>query len=348
MAKSFHKSRRNFYKLLKFLSLIAVILAGIIPTLEFINGFSSSGDTYENIYGGFVKDNEGNVNITGDIYNYYEKEVKIEVKNKINNIYNIIETQETSKADDTDVDVEPQPTEEYYDNSIGMEFVEIPSGEFMMGSPYDEMYRERDEGPVHKVTIEYPFYLGKFEVTQEQWGKVMGNNPSNFKGEDLPVDNVSWNDAQEFIRKLNEIEDTDKYRLPSEAEWEYACRAGSTTKYSFGNDESKLEDYAWYLSNSEGETHPVGQKKPNPWGLYDIYGNVWEWVQDTHHSDYSSAPSDGSAWTSGGNSHVARGSSFKRPSSGKSPDVAGCRSANRGGGNDTKLEDKGLRLLMEI
>ena len=237
---------------------------------------------------------------------------------------------------------------ESFVNSIGMDFVKIRAGEFMMGSPYDEKYREKDEGPVHKVTIEEPFYLGKFEVTQEQWQKVMGNNPSGFKGENLPVEDVSWNDAQEFVKKLNEKEGTDKYRLPSEAEWEYACRAGSTTKYSFGNDESRLKEYAWYLNNSESETHPVGQKKPNLWGLYDMYGNVWEWVQDTYHSDYSSAPSGGSAWVSGGYSHVARGSSFNRPYFDKSPATAGCRSANRGGGNDTELADKGFRLLMEI
>lgn len=244
-------------------------------------------------------------------------------------------------------DVFPAKNESFV-NSIGIEFVKIPAGEFMMGSPDNEMYREKDEGPVHKVTIKEPFYLGKFEVTQEQWQKVMENNPSGFKSENLPVEGVSWDDAEEFVKRLNGMEGNDKYRLPSEAEWEYACRAGSTKKYSFGNDETKLVDYAWYLNNSEGMTHPVGQKKPNPWGLYDMYGNVWEWVQDTSHLNYSSAPSDGSAWVYGGRYHVARGSSFNRPSSDKSPATAGCRSANRGGDKDIKLDDKGFRLLMEI
>jgi formylglycine-generating enzyme required for sulfatase activity len=125
----------------------------------------------------------------------------------------------------------------------------------------------------------------------------MSDNPSYFTGDDdLPVEQVSWDDVQEFIKKLNEKEGTDKYRLPSEAEWEYACRAGTATRYSLGDDESKLGDYAWYADNSDWKTHPVGQKKPNPWGLYDMHGNVWEWVQDCWHSDYNGAPTDGSAW----------------------------------------------------
>ncbi len=202
-----------------------------------------------------------------------------------------------------------------YTNSIGMEFVKVSTGEFMMGSPSDEKERNSDEGPVHKVTIEKPFYLGKFEVSQKQWYEVMGNNPSLNKGDELPVVMVSWVDAQEFIKKLNEMEGTDKYRLPYEAEWEYACRAGTTASYSFGDDESKLGDYAWhgpvfYGGNSEGETHPVGQKKPNPWGLYDMHGNVWEWCQDRWHDNYSEARSDGRAWGGGSSFRVRRGGSF--------------------------------------
>ena len=122
-----------------------------------------------------------------------------------------------------------------------------------------------------------------------------GDNPSCFKGDNLPVECVSWDDVQDFIRKLNEREGTDKYRLPSEAEWEYVARAGTTTRYSFGDEESKLGDYAWYRDNSDYQTHPVGQKKPNPWGLYDMHGNVWEWVQDCWHGNYNGAPDDSSA-----------------------------------------------------
>ena len=182
-------------------------------------------------------------------------------------------------------------------NTIGMEFVLIPAGEFDMGSPPDEEGRRSWEGPVHHVNIEKAFYMCKYEVTQKQWREVMGDNPSYFKGDDdLPVEYVSWDNVQEFIKKLNDKEGTDKYRLPSEAEWEYACRAGTTTSYSFGDSESKLGDYAWYWDNSGPQTHPVGQKKPNPWGLYDMHGNVYEWVLDCWHSDYNGAPTDGSAW----------------------------------------------------
>ena len=145
-----------------------------------------------------------------------------------------------------------------------MEFVLIPAGEFEMGSPSDEEGRDSDEGPVHRVTIENASYMGRYEGTQKQWRDIMGDNPSYSKGDDnLPVENVSWSGVQDFIKKLNEKEGTDKYLLPSEAEWEYACQAGTTTRYSFGDSESELGDYAWYDDNSGYKTHPVGKKKPN-------------------------------------------------------------------------------------
>ena len=211
-----------------------------------------------------------------------------------------------------------------HENSIGMKFTLIPAGEFMMGSPDDEADRLRGEWPVHHVKIEKSFYMGRYGVTQKEWREVMGSNPSSFNGDDLPVKNVSWDDAQEFIRKLNEKEGTGKYRLPSEAEWEYACRAGTTTRYSFGDSESKLGDYAWYSKNSDRKAHPVGRKKPNPWGLYDMHGNVWEGAQDKWHSDYNGAPTDGSAWERGGGAdRVVRGGGW-------SVDAEGCRSSYRG------------------
>ena len=197
-------------------------------------------------------------------------------------------------------------------NSIGMEFVLIPAGEFKMGSPSGEDGRYNNEGPLHTVNIEKTYYLGKYEVTQKQWREVMGTNPSHFTGDNLPVEKVSWNDAQKFIKKLNQKEGTDKYRLPSDAEWEYAARAGTTTRYSFGDSESNLSEYAWYDDNSGDKTHTVGQKKPNSWGLYDMHGNVYEWVQDDWHGNYYGAPSDGSAWESGGYStRVYRGGSWR-------------------------------------
>ena len=228
-------------------------------------------------------------------------------------------------------------------SGLAGEFVLIAAGEFMMGSPESEIDRFDDEGPVQKVTIKNPFYIGKYPVTQKQWIAVMGNNPSQLKGEDRPVESVSWNDAQEFIKKLNHLEKTDKYRLPFEAEWEYACRAGTKTRYSFGDDKSKLGDYAWYGENAGSETHSVGLKKPNPWGLYDMHGNVWEWCQDKYHDSYSVAPSDGSAWDSGSSSHsVYRGGSWHR-------DARYCRSALRLKSDpDDRDGDLGFRVLRTL
>ena len=218
----------------------------------------------------------------------------------------------------------------------------IPAGEFDMGSPPSEETRRDTEGPVHTVTIEKAYYLGKYEVTQKQWREVMGNNPSHFDGDNLPVETVSWNDAQEFIKNLNTKEGTDKYRLPSEAEWEYAARAGTTTRYSFGDSESRLGEYAWYGGNSGSEIHPVGQKKPNSWGLYDMHGNVEEWIQDLYHYQYKGAPTDGSAWDDGVDSfRVKRGGDWVYR-------AQNCRSAARSYGlPDECYRTLGFRLLQE-
>jgi formylglycine-generating enzyme required for sulfatase activity len=197
-----------------------------------------------------------------------------------------------------------------FDNTIGMEFVLIPAGNFYMGSPPDEEGRLINEGPVHEVQITEAFYMGKYEVTQEQWIEIMGVSPSMSKEDRLPADSISWNQIQEFIIKLNEQENTNKYRLPSEAEWEYAARAGTTTRYSFGENEMKLDNYAWYHENSQGTTHPVGQKLPNQWGLYDMHGNVWEVVQDGFHDNYNNAPLDGSVWETVNKNFISRGGSW--------------------------------------
>ena len=159
--------------------------------------------------------------------------------------------------------------------------------------------------------VNYEYQIGKYEVTQEQWFAVMGTNPSANKGRTLPVEQVSWDDIQQFIAKLNQ-KTGQKYRLPSEAEWEYAARARTTTEWSFGSDESKLGNYAWYGRNSGGKTQEVGQKLPNAFGLYDMHGNVWEWTQDCWHENYAGAPTDGSAWTTGctSNARVLRGGSW--------------------------------------
>lgn len=166
---------------------------------------------------------------------------------------------------------------EKFRNSIGMEFVKIPAGSFMMGEdPSLNNEGKDDERPQHEVTLSKPYYIGAHEVTQKQWQEVMGNNPSRHKGENNPVDSVSWNDAQAFIKKLNEKEGHARYRLPTEAEWENAARAGATTRYFWGNDPSKLREYARVTANADGATHPVGSKKPNAWGIYDTSGNVRE------------------------------------------------------------------------
>jgi formylglycine-generating enzyme required for sulfatase activity len=183
--------------------------------------------------------------------------------------------------------------------------VKIEGGTFQMGSnDYG------DEKPIHSVTLS-SFYLSKYQVTQKQWTEIMGNNPSRFKGEDLPVENVSWNDAQEFIKKLNEITGK-KYRLLTEAEWEYAARGGNQSQgYKYAGSDN-LDEVGWYDKNSNSKTHPVGQKKPNELGLYDISGNVWEWCEDIWHEDYKGAPEDGIAWLTDGDSsrRVLRGGSW--------------------------------------
>ncbi|MDO8727023.1 MAG: SUMF1/EgtB/PvdO family nonheme iron enzyme [Candidatus Methanoperedens sp.] len=195
-------------------------------------------------------------------------------------------------------------------NSVGIEFVHIPAGEFDMGSLQREAGRDEDEGQVHRVKIANAFNMSKYEITQKQWRDVMGTNPSYFKGDNLPVEQVSWNEVQEFISRLNQIEGINKYRLPSEAEWEYAARAGTYTRYYFGDNASKLGDYEWFIENSGIKTHEVGQKNHNPWGLYDMCGSVWEWVRDVYHDSYNGAPTDGSAWEGNGTHRVTRGGSF--------------------------------------
>ncbi len=204
------------------------------------------------------------------------------------------------------------------------QMVEIPGGSFLMGTDEAEVQRLNQEYstdafnrelPQHRVTLQ-KYYLGKYPVTQEQYQAVMGNNPSQFQDNPKnPVEQVSWHDAQAFCQKLRELTGQD-FRLPTEAEWEYACRAGTQTRYYFGDDETQLGDYAWYGSNSEGTTYPVGQKKPNQWGLYDLHGNVWEWCEDPWHDSYAEKPenvkNNGNIIWSGGDkvSRVVRGGSW--------------------------------------
>jgi formylglycine-generating enzyme required for sulfatase activity len=181
---------------------------------------------------------------------------------------------------------------------VSLELVPIPAGSFRMGSTKGLEL----ETPVRIVHIKIPFLLGRFPVTQAQWLAVMGENPSEFRDSQdagqLPVENVSWDRAIEFCARSSAASGC-VTRLPSEAEWEYACRAGTQTEYFFGDDESLLDDYAWFHNNSQERTHSVGSKQANPWGLEEMIGNVWEWCQDVWHSDYQNAPATGQAWLEG-------------------------------------------------
>ena len=168
---------------------------------------------------------------------------------------------------------------EWVSPSTQIKFLKIPAGCFQMGSNQGFKF----EAPVHKVCVD-TFYLGKYEVTQKQWAILNKNNLSRFKGDNNPVQRVSWTDAKDYIKKLNDSESTTKYRLPTEAEWEYAARGGTSTEFFWGD---KIDnDFVWYFGTSNYKTHPVGSKKPNPFGLYDVLGNVWEWVEDWFSKEY--------------------------------------------------------------
>jgi formylglycine-generating enzyme required for sulfatase activity len=234
-----------------------------------------------------------------------------------------------------------KPTEKpNFINDLGMKFVYIPPGDFMMGSPENEKGRY-DRETLHKVTLTKGFYMQTTEVTQGQWKAVMGNNPSYFKncGDDCPVEDVSWNDIQDFIAKINRRGEG-TYRLPTEAEWEYACRADSQTAYCFGDDENLLPEYAWYDRNSEDRTHPVGQKKPNAWGLYDMHGNVWEWCQDIYSTDIYEGEQTYPIYIGKGSDRVLRGGSWING-------ARDCRSARLYFSPDFRSPNLGFRLSRE-
>ena len=198
-----------------------------------------------------------------------------------------------------------------------MTFVYIPPGRFSMGSPSSEPYRDSDEKP-HGVTLSRGYYLQATEVTQGQWQAVMNKNPSHFDkcGDDCPVEQVSWEQVQDFIGRLNRLEEGKTYRLPTEAEWEYAARAGSDTAFASGGITEKkcghdphLDPMGWYCGNSAKSTHPVGMKKPNAWGLYDMHGNVYEWCHDWY-GDYPPGPVVDPVGPSDGSYRVRRGGSW--------------------------------------
>ena len=227
----------------------------------------------------------------------------------------------------------------------------IEPGHFQMGSPEGEVGRYPDEGPQHEVTIANGFWLGQTPVTQDFYEAVIGSNPSHFSGEPTrPVESVSWHDAVEFCDRLgqplSELGDT-QVRLPTEAEWEYACRAGTTAALYSGQELTtidgacpNLDELAWYRENSGRRTHVVGDKLPNPWGLYDMLGNVWEWCKDVWHNNYDGAPTDGRAWGGEGEARVYRGGSWAYL-------ARRCRCASRSRWHPgVRLIDLGFRLVL--
>jgi formylglycine-generating enzyme required for sulfatase activity len=259
-------------------------------------------------------------------------------------------------------------------NSIGMTFKLIPAGEFFMGSPDDAIEAEKDERPSHPVRISKPFYLGACEVTQAQYKAVMGNNPSSFStngdGKDrvagqstdqYPVEQVSWVDAIQFCNKLSEKEgkkpfyeidgedirvsdwNGQGYRLPTDAEWEYACRANATapTRFSFGDNTVELGAYGWFDGNSDSRTHPVSQKRPNGFGLYDMHGNVWEMCWDWHGTDYyNQSPAEDPTGPARAAGRVNRGGAWN-------DGPRDCRSAKRGWrAPDGRVSHLGFRLTL--
>ena len=215
-----------------------------------------------------------------------------------------------------------------------IEMVLIPGGTFQMGSTSSESFGW--EKPVHQVTLS-SFYIGKYEVTQGQWQAVMGSNPSNFqKGDNYPVEQITWDDVQSFITKLNQMTGK-RYRLPTEAEWEYAARGG-TTGGRYGN----IDAIAWYSSNSGNSTHAVGGKQPNAYGLYDMLGNVWEWVQDWYGS-YTSSAKTNPTGPSSGSRRVVRGGSW-------GDNASYVRAPYRGGFHSPDIRDYnlGFRLALDV
>jgi formylglycine-generating enzyme required for sulfatase activity len=219
-----------------------------------------------------------------------------------------------------------QPTDEQLKllTTFREEFVIITPGE----GPYPATFRmggeHQQEQPQHDVTFADSFEVARYEVPQNLYQAVMGRNPSRWKGQRNAVEMVSFVDATEFCRRATElmrtaklIENNQVIRLPSEAEWEYFARSGTPTRYSFGDEENQLGEYAWYTGNAAGNDPPVGAKKSNPWGLYDIHGYVWEWCSDVAHDDYNGAPADGSPWLENGRAgqRLLRGGSWKDESS---------------------------------
>lgn len=245
---------------------------------------------------------------------------------------------------------------------VTVTMVLVPPGEFSMGSSEDEqedlsanarqisdwwlLERLSSEGPQHRVKITQPFFVSRYEVTQAQWLAVMGNNPSEFKGDlSHPVEHISWNDGQIFISKLNERAASRgmSFAMPTEAQWEHACRAGTTTLWHFGNSEKGVTQYGWINANAEGRTHPVGLLEPNAFGIHDLVGNVWEWCADWHKTNYyTKEPVDDPSGPPNGSRRTGRGGGWRSS-------AWHCRSATRPFSTpNSRSGDLGFRLISTL
>lgn len=235
-------------------------------------------------------------------------------------------------------------------DGVRLKLASIPAGKFMMGSPkgsvgaaFDESDRHRKDNVFqHEVTFTRSFLIGVTEVTQEQYIRVTGRNPGVFQGANLPVDNVSWNDAVKFCELLS-VKTGKVVRLPTEAEWEYACRAGTTTRYYFGDDldHARLAEHAWFETNSDRRTHPVGKKEPNSWGLHDMGGNVWEWCADRYKGPYEDKTVSDPRGAASGEMRVLRGGCWESG-------PLSARGTNRGGIVPTRATSRfGFRVVVE-
>jgi formylglycine-generating enzyme required for sulfatase activity len=321
--------------------IMSIQISGIIPGTSGAPLFSEKG-----IAGLILSDSEkeNSEKIT--------KAISIQTVKKFVESVNYPWGKKSVKSKNTTLPAKTKKTKErQFKNSIGMTFVLIPAGSFMMGSPENEPGRSDNEKQ-HRVTLTQDYYMQTTEVTQGQWKTIMGNNPSDFKncGDDCPVEKVSWNDVQTFLKKLNRLDSGYSYRLPTEAEWEYAARAGTTTSYSFGNDSSLLSKYGNFCDSkcstklkddSQNDrfkyTAPVKSYSPNPWGLYDMHGNVWEWCQDWY-GKYPTGSVNNPTGPTTGSYRVIRGGSWVNF-------ARRCRSAYRGSyGPDGAYGHLGFRL----
>jgi formylglycine-generating enzyme required for sulfatase activity len=278
----------------------------------------------EAILSGLAKTADKRPASCGEFVRQFRDAEKVPVRAQLSKPYEASESFHPGRVLPKNLDIE-------LGGGVKLELVLISAGKFLMGSPKTELGSKENEIQ-HEVTITKPFYIGKYPVTQAQYQIVMGNNPSYFQSEKVgnlnhlhPIETVSWDNASEFCNRLSTLPNARNrvglYRLPTEAEWEYACRAGSTTAFSFGINPSGLSDFGWFDENSENVTHPVGQKKPNVWGLYDMHGNVWEWCND-YYGEYSKVAVKDPTGPSQGSYRVFRGGSWNF-------EAAFCRSAYR-------------------